>query len=207
MRRCSGIWPPSKPGLRAEPLRLFWPFSPRPAVLPSPLPGPRPTRLRLRTAPRAGFSLSRPTLSPPLLDDPDQVRDLVDHPPHRLRVLPLHDLVHAPQPEPAHRLALVAGAADHAPDHLDLDRARRLALALGHAVPLRARRSARLRRWGGGGRLGLRLLLDAQHVLHRLVAQPRHTLRALQPLQRVDGGFDDVVRRGAAQALGEDVLD
>src|SRR5262245_32791123 len=132
MRRCSGIWPPSKPGLRAEPLRLFWPFSPRPAVLPSPLPGPRPTRLRLRTAPRAGFSLSRPTLSPPLLDDRDQVRDLVDHPPHRLRVLPLHDLVHAPQPEPAHRLALVAGAADHAPDHLDLDRARRLALALGH---------------------------------------------------------------------------
>ena len=57
MRRCSGIWPPSKPGFLEKPLRLFWPFSPRPAVLPSPLPGPRPTRFRFLTLPFAGLRL------------------------------------------------------------------------------------------------------------------------------------------------------
>ena len=63
-RRWSGIWPPSNPGFWLKPLRLFWPFSPRPDVLPSPLPGPRPTRLRLRTLPRAGFRSLRATNSP-----------------------------------------------------------------------------------------------------------------------------------------------
>jgi len=45
-RRCSGIWPPSKPTLWKPPERDFWPLLPRPAVLPCPEPGPRPTRLR-----------------------------------------------------------------------------------------------------------------------------------------------------------------
>ncbi len=43
-RMCSGIWPPSKP-LTDTPERLFWPFWPRPAVLPLPEPMPRPTRI------------------------------------------------------------------------------------------------------------------------------------------------------------------
>src|SRR5690606_13478081 len=54
----SGIWPPSKP-LMDTPERLFWPFWPRPPVLPLPEPMPRPTRIRLLRAP----ALSRMSLS------------------------------------------------------------------------------------------------------------------------------------------------
>src|SRR6476646_8388353 len=57
-RMWSGIWPPSKP-LIETPERLFWPFWPRPAVLPTPEPMPRPTRTRLLRAPllsRMSFS-------------------------------------------------------------------------------------------------------------------------------------------------------
>src|SRR5262245_28365085 len=49
-RRCSGIWPPSKP-LTATPERAFCPLTPRPAVLPLPEPMPRPTRRRALRAP------------------------------------------------------------------------------------------------------------------------------------------------------------
>src|SRR5207244_10438881 len=45
-RRCSGIWPPSKPTLWKPPERDFSPLWPRPAVLPRPEPMPRPTRRR-----------------------------------------------------------------------------------------------------------------------------------------------------------------
>src|SRR6202041_2333697 len=45
-RRCSGIWPPSKPRIRLEPVRDPWPLWPRVEVLPMPEPIPRPTRLR-----------------------------------------------------------------------------------------------------------------------------------------------------------------
>ncbi len=44
-RRCSGIWPPSKPRIRLEPEREPWPLWPRVEVLPMPEPIPRPTRL------------------------------------------------------------------------------------------------------------------------------------------------------------------
>src|ERR1700729_361554 len=44
-RRCSGIWPPSKPLMRT-PERAVWPLPPRPACLPLPEPMPRPTRMR-----------------------------------------------------------------------------------------------------------------------------------------------------------------
>src|SRR4029453_5765596 len=57
-RMWSGIWPPSKP-FTATPERLFWPFWPRPAVLPLPEPMPRPTRMRALRAP----ALSRSSLS------------------------------------------------------------------------------------------------------------------------------------------------
>ena len=55
---CSGFWPPMKPArMLWEPDRDFWPFWPRPEVLPVPLPVPRPTRLRSRREPSAGVRL------------------------------------------------------------------------------------------------------------------------------------------------------
>src|SRR3569832_2322963 len=58
IRMWSGIWPPSKPAIDT-PERAFAPFWPRPAVLPSPEPMPRPTRTRPWRAPL----LSRSSLS------------------------------------------------------------------------------------------------------------------------------------------------
>src|ERR1700681_3192379 len=49
-RRCSGIWPPSKPLMRT-PERAVWPLPPRPPVLPLPEPMPRPIRFRVLRAP------------------------------------------------------------------------------------------------------------------------------------------------------------
>src|SRR5574342_542028 len=54
-RRCSGIWPPSKPSKCMLPVRAFCPLPPRPAVLPSPEACPRPTRVRRRLAPRGAL--------------------------------------------------------------------------------------------------------------------------------------------------------
>ena len=57
----SGIWPPSKPArMRWLPDLDFWPFCPRPDVLPLPEPSPRPTRLRSRWLPSAGRSSCSP---------------------------------------------------------------------------------------------------------------------------------------------------
>src|SRR5580698_8029581 len=50
MRRCSGIWPPSKPRIIREPLRERWPLWPRVEVLPMPEPMPRPTRFLFSAA-------------------------------------------------------------------------------------------------------------------------------------------------------------
>src|ERR1700722_15010786 len=50
IRRCNGIWPPSKPRIMREPERERWPLWPRVEVLPIPLPIPRPTRLRFSVA-------------------------------------------------------------------------------------------------------------------------------------------------------------
>ena len=50
MRRCRGIWPPSKPRIMREPLRERWPLCPRVEVLPMPEPMPRPTRFLLADA-------------------------------------------------------------------------------------------------------------------------------------------------------------
>src|SRR5207253_3876315 len=50
MRRCSGIWPPSKPRIIREPVRERCPLCPRVDVLPMPDPIPRPTRLRFSVA-------------------------------------------------------------------------------------------------------------------------------------------------------------
>src|SRR5437762_12387513 len=58
-RRYIGIWPPSKPGLVPPPVRALCPLLPLPEVLPSPEPGPRPTRFRDWVEPRAGRSDDR----------------------------------------------------------------------------------------------------------------------------------------------------
>src|SRR5918994_5814484 len=108
IRMWSGIWPPSKPQIET-PERLFWPFWPRPAVLPSPEPMPRPTRTRPLRAPllsRISFSfillhslslLSRYSLSPEgergLLCDRHHMLHLADHAAHLGGVVELDRLV------------------------------------------------------------------------------------------------------------------
>src|SRR5437868_8174390 len=91
-RRCSGIWPPSKPLMRT-PERAVWPLPPRPAVLPLPEPMPRPTRMRfLREPALSASSLSFIALSPLLpVDDADEVLNLGDHAAHRRGILQLGD--------------------------------------------------------------------------------------------------------------------
>ena len=64
-RRCSGIWPPSKPSKRMLPERAFWPLPPRPAVLPRPEPWPRPTRLRTLVAPSGRLELVQSDMGVP----------------------------------------------------------------------------------------------------------------------------------------------
>src|SRR3954463_16427124 len=105
-RRCSGIWPPSKPLMRT-PERAVWPLPPRPPVLPAPEPMPRPMRKRFFREPCFGaisFSFIAVSLFP--VHNADEMLHLVDHPArHRivLQILLAADLV---QPEPDQRLAL-----------------------------------------------------------------------------------------------------
>src|SRR5260370_22193192 len=67
MRCASGIWPPSKP-TRKPSLLAFWPFWPRPDVLPRPEPVPRPIRWRRLRDPAGGVSsCSRIALVTPLV--------------------------------------------------------------------------------------------------------------------------------------------
>src|SRR5574340_726789 len=111
-RRCRGIWPPSKPRIRRDPLRERCPLLPRVEVLPMPEPMPRPTRLRLAEAffgarnverfiivsrfpfPATG---SKPRLAGLLLffHDLDQVWLFGCHAPERGCVLALDHLVQA----------------------------------------------------------------------------------------------------------------
>src|SRR5581483_4017328 len=129
-RRCSGIWPPSNP-FTATPVRAFWPFTPRPEVLPLPDPMPRPTRMRALREPGLSLnSLSFIVFSSSLVDNADEVTDLGDHTARCRRVrerLPPPDAVEAKAPQ---RLALLPRAALRARGLLDSDR---LAVALlGH---------------------------------------------------------------------------
>src|SRR5581483_4314301 len=127
-RRASGIWPPSNPTGTVP--RAFWPFMPRPAVLP-PLPAmPRPTRRRGLVDPFGGFRswifigrrlrrlpseegmlahwFARFARSRGLdLLHIDQVRDPGDHSPD-LRAVGQHvALTDAPEPEGAQRPAVL----------------------------------------------------------------------------------------------------
>src|SRR2546426_9757083 len=82
---------------------------------------PRPTRLRLRLAPRAGFSrlIAIAIACSASLQDFHQIRDPAHHPPTRRRVDPRHDLVEALESETLHDQLVLARAADRAPDVLD----------------------------------------------------------------------------------------
>src|SRR5215475_3889208 len=146
-RRCSGIWPPSKP-FTATPVRAFWPLTPRPAVLPLPEPIPRPTRRRdLRAPGRSAISESFIALSSlaSLADHADEVAHLGDHAARRRRVGQVLDPANLVEAEPDQGLALDAVAARRAGGLLDPN-----GLLVGHAGPPLSRWPARPRRRGGG---------------------------------------------------------
>src|SRR5439155_16222297 len=92
MRRCSGIWPPSKPRIIREPVRERCPLCPRVDVLPMPDPIPRPTRLRFSVA-FFGARIFDKFMARFLLHNLDQVRDLGYHPTDRRVVGTLNHLV------------------------------------------------------------------------------------------------------------------
>jgi hypothetical protein len=54
IRMWIGVWPPSNQAGIEPPVRAFWPFVPRPAVLPLPAAMPRPARVLARREPAAG---------------------------------------------------------------------------------------------------------------------------------------------------------
>src|SRR5579864_7937057 len=107
MRRCSGIWPPSKPRIMREPVRERWPLCPRVEVLPMPEPIPRPTRLRFSDAffgarifdkfinTLSSVSSSAMNLADLMarLHDLDQMRNLRDHAANRLVIRTLDHLI------------------------------------------------------------------------------------------------------------------
>src|SRR5436190_6536959 len=77
--------------MRWLPARDFWPFWPRPDVLPLPESSPRPTRLRLRWLPSAGRRSCSPGAA--------VVSSAID-------LLHLHERAHAPQHALEHRRVL-----------------------------------------------------------------------------------------------------
>src|SRR5262245_56834294 len=111
----------------ATPERAFWPFTPRPAVLPEPEPMPRPRRFLECVAP----SSSRSSLSfivfllrscSRLVDDADEVLHGRDHAAHGRTVFKRRLAMQLVEAEPDQRRALNAGTADRAADLLDDDR-------------------------------------------------------------------------------------
>src|SRR5690606_29798696 len=117
-RICMGIWPPSKPALILPlPERANEPLWPRPAVLPSPEPMPRPTRVRSLRAPSAGLSVLSFMC---LFLDPDQIVDLVDQATDLGAVLQFADVVELVQAQCAHRQAMLRLRATQALDQAHL---------------------------------------------------------------------------------------
>src|ERR1700761_9361929 len=134
-RRCSGIWPPSKPLMRT-PERAVWPLPPRPEVLPLPEPMPRPTRIRfLREPALSAISLSFILIFLALLpvDDANEMLNLGDHAANLRRVLKLGHAADLVELQPDQGVALRMVAADRAAGLLDLDRL----CGLGHRLELR----------------------------------------------------------------------
>src|SRR5436305_1534451 len=117
-RRWSGIWPPSKPRIMWEPERERWPLWPRVEVLPMPEPIPRPTRflpvlaflgarklerffamIFLAIAP-SGVIQDDSRLWELAFENPNQVRDGLDHAADGFVVDALDDLVQPREAEP-----------------------------------------------------------------------------------------------------------
>src|SRR4029453_5471715 len=119
-RRCSGIWPPSKPLIR-PPERAVWPLPPRPPVLPLPEPMPRPMRVRsLRDPGRSAIWLSF-IASSLALDHADEVLDLREHPARHRRIRQFARAPDLVQPKPDQGLALCVMAPHRAAGLFDLD--------------------------------------------------------------------------------------
>src|SRR3954466_1514318 len=120
-RRCSGIWPPSKPLMRT-PERAVWPLPPRPPVLPAPEPIPRPMRKRfLREPGRGAISLSFIAFSLFPVHDADEMLDLGDHAAGHWRVRQAADTADLVEFETDQRFALGVLAPHRAADLFDLD--------------------------------------------------------------------------------------
>src|SRR6476620_11635175 len=123
-RRCSGIWPPSKP-LMATPERDVWPLTPRPPVLPLPEPIPRPTRMRFLVGPALSQKklsfMSAPSLRRVIVvgDDANEMLDLFDHPANRRGIGEGRGPVELVELEADQRRALTAIAADRRTDLLN----------------------------------------------------------------------------------------
>src|SRR4029077_4417921 len=119
MRRCNGIWPPSKPGRCEYPLRDFCPLFPAPAVFGSFEPMPRPTRTLRWREPRGGRRFDKVTDMLPqflatkvLFHHNDEVAHFIYHTTNRRRVFALHHLLHAPESQATHRGAHIPRAAN-----------------------------------------------------------------------------------------------
>src|SRR6266568_2140942 len=151
-RRCSGIWPPSKPKYCLRPERDSCPLLPAVAVLPCPEPGPRPTRFGFLRDPLAGLRRDRSRLRGTIvLHDSHQMRDGVDHAAHRRVVGPHHAMTRVAQAQRSQDALLPDRASDAAPVLLDDDRPA-LDPARARRLPLGHRSGRRL----GGDRFGLR---------------------------------------------------
>src|SRR6185312_6947202 len=110
-RRASGVCPPSNS--RRTPLRAYWPFWPRPAVLPRPEPTPRPRRTLSRVAPmglRILLSVSAMILLFRCVDffDGDEVQDFFDRAAEGRRVLHPNFGARAAQAEAFDRREVIA---------------------------------------------------------------------------------------------------
>src|SRR5215467_1827517 len=107
----------------ATPVRDFWPFTPRPEVLPLPEPMPRPTRMRRLRAPAlSAISLSFIVRSLSGFLGAHEMTHLVDHAAHRRRILEHAAAMPLVEAEALERGELVFRAPDRAAglDHLDL---------------------------------------------------------------------------------------
>src|SRR5581483_2586900 len=129
-RRCSGIWPPSKPALTLPPpVRAYWPLWPRPAVLPRPEPMPRPTRTRSRRAPFAGFNVFNRMSS---LLDAHEVIHGVDQTAHLRAVLQLAHVIGLVESERLDAQAMPALHAAQTADQPHLHGGGRVRILLSH---------------------------------------------------------------------------
>src|ERR1039458_3915328 len=222
MRRCSGIWPPSKPRIMREPVRERCPLCPRVDVLPMPEPIPRPTRLRFSVAffgarmfdkfmtvflQSASSRLSRSWVLGVRSYDPrtetehlfhklDQMRNLGHHAANGLVVRTFNHLIESGESQPLdHALLFYRGANGGAhPLQVNLSAAR-IRFLRRHFVNLIPPVCSVLGAW------------YSLQFLRRLAAHGRYAFSALQLPQRVEGRFDHVMRVGGADRFRQDALD